>query len=80
MGAAMAKRISKTQIAVDVRVRVDAHTPDEVGGVVVEDFGDAAGEGVNVGGVTIAPPARRWAVLLDNGMLAFVDSNRLVPE
>lgn len=76
----MAKRRSKTAIAVDVRVRVDADTPDEVSGVVVEDFGDAAGKGVDVGGITIAPPARRWAVILNNGMLAFVDSDRLVPE
>ena len=76
----MAKRDNKTAIGVDVRVRVDADTPEQVNGVVVEDFGEFAGEGVDVGGITIARPARRWAVLLDNGMLAFVDSNRLVPE
>ena len=76
----MAKRNDKTPIAVDVRVRVDADTPDEVSGVVVEDFGDYAGEGVDIGAVSIAGPAGRWAVQLDNGMLAFLDSNRLVAE
>ena len=55
----MAKR-NKTAIAVDVRVRVDADTTDEVTGVVVDDFGDDAGEGVDIGGVTIVGPARRW--------------------
>ncbi len=75
----MAKR-NKTAIAVDVRVRVDADTTDEVTGVVVDDFGDDAGEGVDIGGVTIVGPARRWAVLLDSGMLVFVDSDRLTRE
>jgi len=76
----MAKGKGKATIAVDARVRVDAGTPDEVGGVVVEDFGDTAGQRVEVGGVAFAQAARRWAVSLDNGMLAFVDSDRLTPE
>ena len=76
----MANRKGKGTIVVDGRVRVDAGTPDEVGGVVVEDFGDAAGQPVEVGGVGFVEAARRWAVALDDGMLAFLDSDRLTPE
>jgi hypothetical protein len=46
---------------------------------VVEDFGDLAGQSVNIGDRIVAP-ARRWAVALDAGGLVFADSDQLVAE
>jgi hypothetical protein len=63
--------------AVDMAVRVYPGTDAEKHGVVVEDFGDLAGEAVEVAGERIAPPARRWAVQLDTGDLVFVDTDEL---
>ena len=67
-------------VAVDVRVRVYPGTDGEVGGTVVEDFGDLAGHAVDIGENHIVGPARRWAVALDAGGLVFVDSDQLVAE
>jgi hypothetical protein len=61
-------------IAANRRVRVYPHTEAEARGVIVEDFGETAGYGVDIGTHHIANPARRWAVQLDNGELVFVDS------
>ena len=69
-----------SRVAMNVRVRVDPGTDDEVGGTVVEDFGDMAGHAVDVGENHIVGPARRWAVALDAGGLVFVDSDQLVVE
>ena len=55
-------------------------TDGEVGGTVVEDFGDLAGHAVDIGENHIVGPARRWAVALDAGGLVFVDSDQLVAE
>jgi hypothetical protein len=66
-------------VAVNVRVRVYPGTDAEVRGTVVEDFGDMAGQAVNIGD-RIVGPARRWAVVLDAGGLVFVDSDQLVAE
>lgn len=63
--------------AVDMAVRVYPGTDAEKHGVVVEDFGDMAGEPVEIAGERIAEPARRWAVRLDSGDLVFVDSDQL---
>jgi hypothetical protein len=63
-----------------MRVRVYPGTDAESGGVVVEDFGEAAGQAVDVGGNHIADAARRWAVTLDAGTLMFVDDDQLRPE
>ena len=68
-----------SRVAMNVRVRVDPGTDDEVGGTVVEDFGDMAGHAVDIGD-RIVGPARRWAVALDAGGLVFVDSDQLVAE
>lgn len=46
-------------------------------GVIVEDFGDTAGHAVVIGTTRITQPSRRWAVQLDDGNLAFVDSKDL---
>ena len=66
-------------VAINARVRVYPGTDGEVGGTVVEDFGDLAGHAVNIGD-RIVGPARRWAVALDAGGLVFVDSDQLVAE
>ena len=68
-----------SRVAMNVRVRVDPGTDDEIRGTVVEDFGDMAGQAVNIGD-RIVGPARRWAVVLDAGGLVFVDSDQLVAE
>jgi hypothetical protein len=68
-----------SRVAVNVRVRVYPGTDGEVGGTVVEDFGDLAGQAVDIGD-RIVRPARRWAVTLDAGGLVFVDSDQLVAE
>ena len=69
-----------SSVAVNVRVRVYPGTNGEVGGTVVEDFGDLAGHVVDVGENHIVGPARRWAVALDSGGLVFVDSDQLAAE
>ena len=78
--SATAGDTSASPVAVDVRVRVYPGTDGEVGGTVVEDFGDLAGHAVDVGENHIVGPARRWAVALDAGGLVFVDSDQLVAE
>ena len=67
------------RVAVDVRVRVYPDTDAEARGVVVEDFGELAGQAVDIGS-RIVDPARRWAVMLDTGDLVFVDTEHLVAE
>jgi len=64
-------------VRVNERVRVYPDTNAESRGVVMEDFGEMAAEGVDIGDRHFADPARRWAVLLDAGTLVFVDSNQL---
>jgi hypothetical protein len=67
-----------SRVAVNVRVRVYPGT--EVGGTVVEDFGDLAGQAVDIGENHMVGRARRWAVALDGGGLVFVDSDQLAAE
>ncbi len=67
-------------VAVNARVRVYPGTDGEVGGIVVEDFGDLAGHPVDIGETRVVGPARRWAVTLDAGGLVFVDSDQLAAE
>ena len=74
------RKDDEPQIAVDQRVRVYVDTDDETRGLVVEDFGDMAGQSVDLGDTHIADAARRWAVLLDEGTLVFVDSHQVAPE
>jgi hypothetical protein len=63
--------------AVGGRVRVYPGTSDERWGIIVEDFGEDAGYGVDVGSLHIADASRRWAITLDDGGLVFVDSSEL---
>ncbi len=67
------------QLAVNMRVRVYPGRDAECRGVIVEDFGELAGQAVDIGGIHI-DPARRWAVHLDSGNLVFADSGQLVTE
>ena len=67
------------QFAVGVSVRVYPGTDRECLGVVVEDFGDSAGQRVDIGEHHIVDAARRWAVRLGDGNLVFVDSGDLAP-
>jgi hypothetical protein len=62
-----------------VSVRVYPGTDRERLGVVVEDFGDSAGQRVHIGQHQIADAARRWAVRLGDGDLVFADSSELAP-
>lgn len=71
---------TEVRLAVSMRVRVYPRTDTECGGVVVEDFGEMAGQTVEIGGHRIADPSRRWAVQLDTGNLVFVNTDQLVPE
>ena len=64
---------AEREVTVDAAVRVYPDTPREVTGIVVEDFGDISGEAVDVGEHHIVDAARRWAVQLADGTLAFVD-------
>ena len=67
------------QLAVNTRVRVYPGTDAECRGLLVEDFGELAGQAVDIGSCHI-DPARRWAVQLDTGNLVFVNTNQLVPD
>ncbi|MCV7011826.1 hypothetical protein [Mycolicibacterium madagascariense] len=67
-------------VAVTARVCVYPSTEREAHGVVVDDFGDGVGIPVEIGSNVIAGPARRWAVMLDDDNLVFVDSHQLVAE
>lgn len=68
------------EISVNQRVRVYVETDAETRGVVVDDFGDSAGHAVEVLESHFADPARRWAVVLDDGALVFVDTHQLAAE
>ena len=63
----------------NTRVRVYPGTDAECRGLLVEDFGELAGQAVDIGSCHI-DPARRWAVQLDTGNLVFVNTNQLVPD
>lgn len=67
-----------TGIAVGTSVRVYPGT-DRERLEVVEDFGDSAGQQVDIGQHHIVDAARRWAVQLSDGSLIFVDSGDMSP-
>lgn len=68
------------EYAIGDRVRIRPGTEDEVGGVVVEDFGDHAGYSVDIGDEHIVDAGRRWAITTDAGTLEFHDSSDLAAE
>jgi hypothetical protein len=69
-----------SSVSVNARVRVHPGTDGEIRGTVVEDFGDLAGQAVDIGENHMVGAARRWAVALDGGGLVFVDSHQLAAE
>jgi hypothetical protein len=69
------KRSSEeSKIVVGCRVQTDDSPPKT--GVVVEDFGELAGQQVVVDQNTVLQ-ARRWAIQLDDGGLAFCNAESL---
>jgi hypothetical protein len=72
-------RPDESEIAVGDSVRVYPGTNRERLGVAVEDFGDSAGHGVQIGQQQIVDAARRWAISLGDGSLVFVDGSDLAP-
>jgi hypothetical protein len=72
-------RPDDSEITVGDSVRVYPGTNRERLGVVVEDFGDSAGHGVQIGQQQVVDAARRWAISLGDGSLVFVDSSDLAP-
>ena len=69
-----------SRVAVNARVRVYPGTGGEVGCTVVEDFGDLAGQAVDIGENHIVGAGRRCAIALDAGGLVFVDSDQLAAD
>ena len=61
---------SPSSITVGCRIETTDSPPKR--GVVVEDFGDLAGEDVVIDRERTAH-SRRWAVVLDDGRLVFCD-------
>ncbi len=66
-------------LTLNMRVRVYPGADAESRGIIVEDFGEMAGQAVDLGGIHI-DPARRWAVQLDTGNLVFVNTDDLVAD
>jgi hypothetical protein len=64
-------------LSVDAPVVVYPGTDRQQGGVIVEDFGESAGQAIDIGTNRIVDAARRWAVRLNSGDLVFVDSDQL---
>ncbi len=68
---------AEPDFTVGQRVCVHPGRSDQRHGIIVDDFTDLAGHPVEVGGVRIAEPGRRWAITLDDGQLVFADSDEL---
>ena len=64
-------------LAVGTRVRVHPEHDTGTTGTIVEDFGEGIGIPVEIGTTRIVDRARRWAVVLDDGGLAFLDTEHL---
>jgi hypothetical protein len=68
----MGARMSNSPSSITVGCRVETTDSPPKSGVVVEDFGDLAGEDVVIDRERTAH-SRRWAVVLDDGRLVFCD-------
>ena len=64
-------------LGVNTPVVVYPESDQQQGGVIIEDFGESAGQPIDVGSNRIVEAARRWAVRLNSGDLVFVDSHQL---
>jgi hypothetical protein len=77
---AVSDAATTADFAVGDRVRIFPGSSDEGAGTIIDDFGDDAGYGVDIGTRHIADPGRRWAITLDDGGLVFIDSSSLTTE
>ena len=68
---------SQDDLSVNAPVVVYPGTDQQQGGVIVEDFGESAGQAIDIGTNRIVDAARRWAVRLNSGDLVFLDSDQL---
>lgn len=66
-----------SQFLTGQRVLVCRGSDGDRDGTIVEDFAETAGYAVRIGDVHIVDASRRWAVLLDDGSLVFVDTKDL---
>jgi hypothetical protein len=69
-----------TGVTVQTRVRVYPGTDAEARGVVVQDFGDTVGYGLDTDDRPSGEKACRWAVMLDAGDLVLVDNEDLIAD
>lgn len=67
-------------VTVQARVRVYPGTDAEARGVVVQDFGDTVGYGLDAADRPTDDRACRWAVMLDEGDLVLVDTEDLIAD
>jgi hypothetical protein len=67
------------EVSVGSRVRIHPDTDGEVCGTVVEDFGENASAPIDIGD-RVVDPARRWAVISDDGTLVFADNHEIVAD
>ncbi|MCV7189359.1 hypothetical protein H7I62_13925 [Mycolicibacterium thermoresistibile] len=67
-------------MTVQTRVRVYPGTDAEARGVVVQDFGDTVGYGLDTDDRPSGEKACRWAVMLDAGDLVLVDNEDLIAD
>ena len=65
------------QLALGARLRVHPGTDAESLGVIVADFGEVSDLGARRGETQTGNPPPRWAVLLDDDTLVFVDSDQI---
>jgi hypothetical protein len=65
------------RLVLGARLRVHPGTDAESLGVIVADFGAASDLGVHGSEDRTANPPGRWAVLLDDDNLVFVDSDQI---
>jgi hypothetical protein len=65
------------RLVLGARLRVYPGADAESLGVIVADFGEASDLGVHGGENRTANPPGRWAVLLDDDTLVYVDSDQI---
>jgi hypothetical protein len=67
-------------LSVGSRVRVRTDADHQSRGVIADDYGEACGTPIELGPNSFIAPARRWAVILDDGTLVFADSHDITVE
>jgi hypothetical protein len=64
-------------LSVGSRVRVRTGSDRESPGVIADDYGETSGIPIELGPNRVIDPARRWAVVGDDGTLMFADSHQI---